>query len=161
MKAEKRARTESASAADSALVDVERAMVRIRRAINRGMFADRLERALGPSFSTGLASVLDAIEQQLETEDGVSVGGIAERIGVDQSRASRLVATAVEAGIVERVASQADGRRVEIKVTPAGERLRADVHRLRREFANELMAGWSANDRAQFARLIKAFVRDL
>jgi DNA-binding MarR family transcriptional regulator len=160
VKPKSRARTRSASA-DSTLVDIERAMVRIRRAINRGLFAERLKQALGPSFEAGLAAVLDAVEQQLETSGWVTVGVIAEQLGVDQSRASRLVAAAVEARIIERVVSQADGRRVEVALTPAGERLLADIHRVRRAFANDLMAGWPASDRAQFARLIKAFVSAL
>ena len=142
-------------------LDIERAMVRIRRAINRGVFAERVKQALGSSFDAGLAALLDAIEQQLEANGSVTVGRIAEQLGVDQSRASRLVAAGVEAGIVQRGASQGDGRRVELGLTPAGERLLADVHRVRRGFAGDLMTGWPAKDRARFAKLIKAFVSAL
>jgi DNA-binding MarR family transcriptional regulator len=161
MGAKSRARAGPASPPDPALVDIERAMVRIRRAINRGVFAERLKQALGPSFDAGLAAVLDAIEQQVEAQGWVTVGVIAEQLGVDQSRASRLVSGGVGAGAIQRVASQGDGRRVELALTAAGERQLADVHRLRRAFANDLMAGWPASDRAQFARLIKAFVNAL
>ncbi|WP_408907435.1 MarR family transcriptional regulator [Streptomyces albidoflavus] len=41
----------------------------------------------------------------------MTVGFFADRLAVDPSRASRIVAEAVKSGFVRRVASQEDGRR--------------------------------------------------
>ena len=50
----------------------------------------------------------------------VTVGLIAERLGIDPSRASRVVAEVVDRGYARRVASQSDARRICLELTPQG-----------------------------------------
>ncbi|MET7763363.1 MarR family winged helix-turn-helix transcriptional regulator [Streptomyces sp. NPDC005393] len=69
-------------------------------------------------------------------------------MGVDQPRASGLIAGAVEAGLVRREADQSDGRRALLVRTEAGRALTQEVHRFRRSVFAEAMEGWPEADRA-------------
>lgn len=91
----------------------------------------------------------------------VTVGMVAERLAIDPSRASRWVSATIEAGHLTRLASQADGRRSVLAVTPAGQEILAEAERFRRLRYERLLAGWPAEDRVVFARLLTRFVDDL
>ncbi|MGH3761390.1 MarR family winged helix-turn-helix transcriptional regulator [Actinophytocola sp.] len=151
---------------------VERAMVAIRRSQSRRALA-RLaaaRRSARPGRRRGSAAagtsgagteVLDVIEEAEEAGQRATVSGVAAALGIDQPRASKLVAAAVAAGLVRREADQADGRRALLVRTPAGRRRSAEVHAFRRQVFGEAMAGWPAADRAEFARLLSRFVESL
>ena len=91
----------------------------------------------------------------------VTVGGVADRLCLDPSRASRMVTAAIAAGHVTRLASQADGRRTVLALTPAGRAVIADAERFRHARYDRVMADWSAEERAEFARLLTRFVERL
>jgi DNA-binding MarR family transcriptional regulator len=80
-------------------------------------------------------------------------------MGVDQPRASRLVARAVEQGLLRREADQRDGRRAVLVPTEAGQAHLDELHAFRRSVFAEVMADWPDEDRANFGRLLTAFVR--
>lgn len=138
------------------VVAVERAMVRIRRLQQRRTLARVSQRRTGAPADPALTEVVDAVEQHADTPCTVSV--IAGALGVDQPRASRLVARAVDAGLVARTADQADGRRQPLTLTKAGREHAAQVHRFRQAMFTDAMAGWSPRQIATFARLLTRFV---
>ncbi|MEU4833208.1 MarR family winged helix-turn-helix transcriptional regulator [Streptosporangium sp. NPDC023615] len=110
------------------------------------------------SLDPVLFGVIDAVE---EREGGVTVTSVSDRLGVDQPRASRLVARAVDAGLVRGVADPADGRRSTLELTALGTEHAERVHRLRREVFGTAMRGRPERDRREFARLLTAFVAEL
>jgi DNA-binding MarR family transcriptional regulator len=59
---------------------------------------------------------------------------------------------------VERVASQGDGRRVGLRLTPAGRALADAARVVRRRAFSEAMDGWPDAERSEFARLLSKFV---
>jgi DNA-binding MarR family transcriptional regulator len=65
--------------------------------------------------------------QQLEEHSADSLNALAERTATHQSSVSVVVRRLVERGYVSRTASQADKRRIEIAVTPAGRGLLANA----------------------------------
>jgi len=67
-------------------------------------------------------------------------------------RASRLVSQAIRAGYVRRGASQADGRRIRLELTEAGNEMAKAAHRFRQEFFDYVVRDWSVKDREDFAR---------
>ena len=143
-----------------ALSQIERAMVRIRRSQTRRTIGRVMERELGIRFNMAHSFVVDALDET----NGVpgnepSVGMVAELLGVDPSRASRMVADAIRGGYVRRVASQVDGRRVRLELTGAGRRLLKTISSFRRHFFSKVMASWSENDCAEFARLLTKFTQ--
>jgi DNA-binding MarR family transcriptional regulator len=150
---------------------VERAMVAIRRSQTRRAL-NRLAEARDPREAPGdtdesavvggsAIDVLDAIEAAEQAGTPATVSGIAAALNVDQPRASKLVAAAVEAGVVRREADQADGRRALLVRTERGSALSEELHRFRRSVFATVMADWTDADRAAFARLLTRFVESL
>jgi DNA-binding MarR family transcriptional regulator len=133
-------------------------MVRIRRSQTRRTIGRLMERELGTRFNIAHSFVVDALDET----NGVpgnepSVGMVAERLGVDPSRASRMVADAIRGGYVRRVASQSDGRRMGLELTGAGRKLLRTTSRFRRHFFSKEMASWPDRDCVEFARLLTKF----
>jgi DNA-binding MarR family transcriptional regulator len=155
----KRVRASETEEADEALADVERAFVRLRRAMARRNLGARMVRELGGGVDLSHLGVVDAVEEGPDASGGaVTVGMVGERLGIDPSRASRVVTSAIQAGYVERVASQADGRRVGLRLTDAGRALAESAHRVRQRTFAEAMEGWTDTERRDFARLLTRFV---
>jgi DNA-binding MarR family transcriptional regulator len=147
---------------DSPVAAVERAMVRLRRSQTRRTLGRLATRALERPVDLSLVGVVDAVEDGPERPGGeVTVGAVAERLGIDPSRASRLVAAAVRAGYLARVASQADGRRIGLELTATGEEIARGARRFRQATFGRGMADWSERERREFARLLNRFVDEL
>lgn len=87
----------------------------------------------------------------------VTVGAVAERLEIDPSTASRLVGHAIDAGLVTRRPSPVDARRANLGLTEAGLRVKRVADRSRRAYLDALMAGWTAGERTEFARLLTRF----
>jgi DNA-binding MarR family transcriptional regulator len=85
---------------------------------------------------------------------------VAERLGLDPSRASRLVAEAVDRQLVDRLTSTLDGRRIRLELTDQGQQVCARVQAVRRNYVAERVADWSAHERRTFARLLHRFTTD-
>jgi DNA-binding MarR family transcriptional regulator len=139
---------------------VERAMVAIRRSQSRRALT-RLAEGRDEAVSGSSVDVLDAIEAAEQAGTPATVSGIAATLNVDQPRASKLVAAAVEAGLVRREADQADGRRAPLVRTERGDALFEELHRFRRAVFATAMSDWTDADRAAFARLLTRFVESL
>ncbi|MEU8320380.1 MarR family winged helix-turn-helix transcriptional regulator [Nonomuraea sp. NPDC048881] len=137
---------------DKEIAAIERAMVAIRRRQSRRALA-RQHGAAGPEFE-----VLDVIEA---AGGRLTVSAVAEALNVDQPRASRLVTAAVTAGLVRREADQADGRRAWLVLTDAGAAALTQARQARQAAFASATAGWSAAERAEFARLLTRFVQGM
>jgi DNA-binding MarR family transcriptional regulator len=132
--------------------EIDRALVRIKRTQTR--------KALGRR--AGQLAVVDAVEEGPEQPDEeVTVGLIGERLGVDPSRASRAVAGAIRSGLLRRVASQSDARRVGLVVTGAGRDALKQIHRVRHRLIESATADWPERDRRALAALLTRFTQGL
>ncbi|HKA51178.1 MAG TPA: MarR family winged helix-turn-helix transcriptional regulator [Candidatus Dormibacteraeota bacterium] len=161
------------SVGGEALDVVERAMVAIRRSQSRRTLA-RLAQARhdprrGGATGRGPGSpivgsgfdVLDVVEAGEQAGSPIGVTGVGVALGIDQPRASKLVAAAVAAGLVRRKADQADGRRAFLVRTDAGRAASEEVRQFRRAVFAAAMSDWADADRADFARLLSRFVDGL
>jgi DNA-binding MarR family transcriptional regulator len=138
---------------ETAIERIERSMVRIRRRQTRRAFASRAPLSTDPN----VVGVVDAITSG--PHDGiVTVGVVAERLGVDPSQASRLVAKAVQAGAVRRHADQEDGRRSVLTTTTAGRRLLEQVRSHRLRAFEQALVDWTPSDAEQLASLLERFL---
>ena len=90
----------------------------------------------------------------------ITVGGVAEAMGVFQPVASRTIAACVESGLLRRTASQADGRRSLLELTEEGEAERRRLAAGQRRAFEEITATWDRADRLQFARYLIRYNRD-
>ncbi|MEX0151973.1 MarR family transcriptional regulator [Microbacterium sp. LMI1-1-1.1] len=95
--------------------------------------------------------MLDAL---LAAGDALSVGAIAEAVGVDQPRASRLVQQAVQMGLIEREPDPDDARRTRVRLTPEGERLVSRVRGRRMDAVRSALDSFTDAERAELARLL-------
>jgi DNA-binding MarR family transcriptional regulator len=84
----------------------------------------------------------------------LSVGEIAEAVGVDQPRASRLVQQSVELDLVRREADPDDARRTRVALTDTGARLVRGFRGERRDAIDSALAPFSDTERAELARLL-------
>jgi DNA-binding MarR family transcriptional regulator len=150
---------EQESQAPDSVAVIERALMTMRR----DQQARRLQRGRGPRAgghghdrSLGGAArfrMLDALESAPRT-----VSELAGATGVDQPRASRLVADAVERGLVRRGVDARDARRAIIELTAAGRTHLRDAHVTRRSAVESALAQFSEQETATFAALLDRFV---
>lgn len=106
-------------------------------------------RVLDPSGPVGNAStlrVLRAVEQCEMSGGGASVRDVADFLAVEQSTASRTVASVVNAGLLTKTMSADDQRRCELLLTEDGRTALAAVTDRRRELVAEAVADWPEAD---------------
>ncbi|MBL7258891.1 MarR family winged helix-turn-helix transcriptional regulator [Paractinoplanes lichenicola] len=80
-----------------------------------------------------------------------TVNAVADEIGIDQSGASRLIKSAIEAGHLGTAAS-GDGRRRPVTVTAAGHEMLAHAHEWQEQVFDRLTEGWPQRRRREFER---------
>ncbi|MCF3100371.1 winged helix-turn-helix transcriptional regulator [Streptomyces roseoverticillatus] len=88
----------------------------------------------------------------------VTVGAVARHLGVDPSVASRMVSDSISAGYLIRAASQQDGRRTVLHLSPEGRELMARFSRHQRSAFECITADWPEHERLEFARLMLKYV---
>jgi DNA-binding MarR family transcriptional regulator len=94
------------------------------------------------------------LETLAQASGPLSVGEIAEAIGVDQPRASRLVQPGVDLGVVRREADPDDARRTRVALTDAGSALVRGFRGDRREAIDRALSTFTDAERADLARLL-------
>jgi DNA-binding MarR family transcriptional regulator len=94
---------------------------------------------------------------RLGAEGPANVVELAGRLGRDHSTMSRQIARLETAGLVERVASETDGRVRNASVTPKGREAVAALSAARRRLLDRALADWPAADRQMLADLLGRF----
>ncbi len=84
----------------------------------------------------------------------LSVSDLGEAVGVDQPRASRLVAQAVEFGFVRREADPGDARRTRIALTDEGRAVAERMRGAQRDRIGAALEGFTEAERLQLAALL-------
>jgi DNA-binding MarR family transcriptional regulator len=151
---------EHAASQQAPLADIGQAMTRMRFLIGRRFIGRMAVQRIG----TGLElSDIDAIGviKRIGSQQEVTVGTIAEQLRIDPSRGSRIVAELVRQGLLERAASQEDGRRSLVRVTAAGQKVLDEIEAIKREIIIEATAGWPQADVETFGRLYMRFTEGL
>lgn len=97
----------------------------------------------------------------LRARDAQSVSELAEAIGVDQPRASRLINDSAERGLVTRRADDRDARRSVVQLTDAGRALLEGAEARRRSAVADAVASFTPQETATFAELLTRFATAL
>jgi DNA-binding MarR family transcriptional regulator len=103
--------------------------------------------------------MLEALETAEAAGSPLSISSLAQAIGVDQPRASRLVQEGVERGHVRRVPDPSDARRALIQLTAAGRAQLDEVRTHRRSAVESALAEFTPEEARTFAELFDRFVR--
>ncbi len=88
----------------------------------------------------------------LRDRDEVTVNDVAQELALDQSGASRMLAHAVEQGLLTTGPSPADARRRVVRPTAAGLALLESAHRWQEAVFATLTEDWTPQERTQFHR---------
>jgi DNA-binding MarR family transcriptional regulator len=144
---------------DESVARIERAAFQLRRLWAKPHLLHRLREQCGLERPIQLSNllVIYAITGHAEEQGDVTVGAVAEYLDIDPSTASRLVGHSIDAGFVSRRPSPVDARRAHLRLTEAGLRVKEMADDFRRRFIAQLVAGWSPEDREEFARLLVRF----
>jgi DNA-binding MarR family transcriptional regulator len=132
---------------------IERALVRIRR----DQQARHLQRSAAPASLADAARIryLDALDG---AGDGLPISQVADAIGVDRPRASRLTAELVDDGLVRRDRVPGDSRLSRVRLTPRGKSLVDGVHANRRRSVSHALEHFTDDEAATLAALLERFV---
>jgi DNA-binding MarR family transcriptional regulator len=113
----------------------------------------RLHAFLHPELGTKLTpSKLRGLEL-LAQHDGLRVGELADRLGVDDTTATRLVDRLEELDLAERHGEEGDRRAILVGLTAAGRKLVAGVSAQRQQFFADVLASLEPDERIQLVRL--------
>jgi DNA-binding MarR family transcriptional regulator len=130
--------------------------------LGRVLASRRLLASLHPGELTMTPTKLQALDA-ISEGGGVRVGELAERIGIDETTATRLVDRLEAAGVAERRSSAADRRVIVVGLTPAGVVLVREVAQRRQRFLCEVLTALDPDERADLVRLTEkaaAVLRD-
>jgi DNA-binding MarR family transcriptional regulator len=145
---------------DSELRQGGPALFRVIRFWSRRWAASAARDSAGDAEHVGHVLILEAIAAALlsepsaragESSDPAAIGDVAAELGLDRSNASRMLAAAVEAGLVTKATSTADARRTELRMTPAGQSVLASARAWQEQTFLELTASWPRADARRFA----------
>jgi len=113
----------------------------------------RLHASLHPELGTKLTpSKLRALELLAE-HDGLRVGELADRVGVDDTTATRLVDRLEELGLAERHGEDNDRRATLVELTDEGSQLISGVAAQRQRFFADILATLEPDERIQLVEL--------
>ena len=87
----------------------------------------------------------------------VGISEIAEAVGVDQPRASRLVADGAARGFVTRSVDPRDARKSIVELTDAGRQMLSTVRAGRTSAVTDALTGFTPDETARFAELLTRF----
>ncbi|MGF6822884.1 DNA-binding MarR family transcriptional regulator [Microbacterium sp. ZKA21] len=108
----------------------------------------------GPGGRFAAPAWMRMLEALAAASAPLSVSELAEAVGVDQPRASRLVQQGVERGFVQREADPEDARRTRIALTDAGIRVARGAKGERRQALSTALEAFTEAERTELARLL-------
>ncbi len=99
---------------------------------------------------------MDALDLLIRNDR--SMRGLADRLRVDPSTATRAVHRLVDVGLAERFTSPGDGRVVMVRITEEGRKRRAYVARRRSRAMSQILNAFDREERDQLADLLDRFI---
>ncbi len=142
----------------AAVMRIDELMQAWRRRMTKRELGQKAIKALGIGLDLAQVDVLMAVAAPAGGDAGeVMVQTVAERLAIDPSRASRLVAEVVEAGYARRVASQGDARRTLLELTVSGEAVVNGVRMFKYLHLGDFLDGWTPAELATFVPLLERF----
>lgn len=91
----------------------------------------------------------------IDTHPGIRPSAIAAATLRDRPALSRTIAPMIAAGLIEQRRSRAEGRAVELYITPRGHALAQKVRRIVKAQSDEFFAPLDAADRAHLLRILR------
>lgn len=141
---------------DAALA-VDATMQRWRRRVMKREVERRALADMGLELDLPVLDVLLVIAAPEPDAGEMTVGAVAQRLGLDPSRASRLVADAIARGHARRAVSQDDARRTIVELTALGRAVVLAVRSYKVMLLGEYLSDWKEEEIAIFTPLLERF----
>lgn len=120
----------------------------------RGSGNQELKRKLAELTGDRVEKATLVLLGQIARQEPVRLSTLACELAVELSTVSRKAAELEREGLVERSGDETDKRAHVLALTEAGRSLLERARAARRELLQELTAGWTAEERQIFARLL-------
>ncbi len=133
-------------------VRIGRAWTELRRGASMSGIRHYI-RGVDEELAQGQLDALDLLVRRDRT-----MRGLAERLRIDPSTATRAVQSLVADGLAERYPSPDDGRVVMVRITAAGRQLRASADARRSHVMAQLLGEFSPEERSDLAGMLERFV---
>jgi DNA-binding MarR family transcriptional regulator len=117
-------------------------------------FGEATRRATGTAEHRVLDRAAYVILRHLAEAGPQNVSALAARLNLDGSTVTRQVSALQRDGLITRTPDPADGRGTVISATPGGLQRMAAVQAARTRLYGDMLADWSADDRATLATLL-------
>ena len=124
-------------------------MVSLRKIVRFLRLSDRAAEA-----AVGLSAAQLFVLQTLASQPAASLAEVADRTLTDQSSVSTVVAKLVQRRLVARTSAKGDRRRIELRLTAAGERMLRTAPRVPQSRIAEVVAAMPPARRAQLVRVL-------
>ena len=136
----------------------EEALQIVARSITQVRLHERLLRSAGVRLDRAGAALLHKLSAG---GDSLRITDLAELLGVDTPTVTRKVQQLERERMVVRQTDPDDRRATRIGLTPTGRRTLERVRRARRDWLDQLVAGWEDDDLLTLATLLGRFAKDL
>ncbi|MGI3170541.1 MarR family winged helix-turn-helix transcriptional regulator [Pseudooceanicola sp. C21-150M6] len=135
-----------------------------RRRVQRRELGIMAVRELGLKLDMPKLDVMIAIwapsnEFKGAGEDETMVATIAARLGIDPSRASRLVTELIAEGYAERAVSQLDARRTIVTLSEKGNAVISAVRNIKYLILGSFLSDWTEEEMEIFTPLLRRFTK--
>ena len=145
-----------------AALELDAILQRWRRRVNKRELGRRALADLDLSLELPELDALIAIwapanEFPDEPPGETMVGTVAQRLGIDPSRASRLTSALISRGLVRRVVSQEDSRRTVLEPTEEGDRIVHAVRSHKLLTLGSFLNDWTEDEIRTFVPLLERF----
>ena len=138
------------------------ALFRLVRTFSRYPMRDQLMERAAQNIDLSRILVAEAVAAASEkSEREVTVGVVAERLDIEPSTASRLVAETIGAGYLIRMPSLTDNRKIHLQLTDAGRELVTNAHKYQKEVFEYFTRDWPETERQELAQLLIKFVTSI
>ena len=139
------------------IADAELALERLFRLTMNRKVHTKQSVAVGADVTRAGYAVLRYVHEAGEP----SLGEIARECSMDPAAAGRQVKALEDDGFVERYATSDDGRVTVVRLTRAGRDVYRRIVEVRNAYMGEVLADWSAADRATLVQVVDRLVHDL
>jgi len=123
------------------------------RELGRTLASRKLLASLHPGLPSKLTPTRLHALDVLAEGDGLRIGELADRVGLDETTATRLVDRLEAGGLAQRLSDVGDRRATVVSLTPAGCELVATINARRQLFFCDVLAALAPDERAQLVRL--------
>jgi DNA-binding MarR family transcriptional regulator len=146
------------AAQGDSITEIQSALHSLARSLKRGTLHDfLLAQARVDADQAGLA-VLYVLHL---AGAGLRLTDLAERLSIDAPAVTRKVQQLERCGLLSRTQDQVDARATRVQLTAAGRRTISRFLAARRTWLASVVAGWTAQEQAEFARLLGRFASDI